>query len=108
MSKRAGVELWVCESCHAGYFPRRLICHRCGAASWRPERALEGTVEETTTVRRRVGSGADAAPAVLGTIRLDGGQRVVAALGHAVASGSRVKLTQSGGSLTAAVKQHND
>ena len=106
MSEEVGVELWVCQSCHTGYFPRRLICHRCGAASWRAERVRQGTVEETTTVRRRVG--VDAEPAVLGTIRLDGGQRVVAALGHTLASGARVELTQSGGSLSAALNQHND
>ncbi len=106
MSGGAGVELWVCQSCHTGYFPRRLICHRCGAASWRAERVLHGTVEETTTVRRRVG--VDAEPAVLGTIRLDGGQHVVASLGHTVAPGSRVELTQSGGSMSASLNQHND
>lgn len=106
MSDRAGVELWVCQCCHTGYFPRRLICHRCGASSWRPETALEGTVEETTTVRRRVG--ADSDPSVMGTIRLDGGQRVVAALAETLPSGSRVQLAQSGGSLSATLNQHND
>jgi uncharacterized protein len=106
MSDAAGVQLWVCQSCHTGYFPRRLICHRCGAAWWRPETALDGTVEETTTVRRRVGADSDLA--VLGTIRLDGGQRVVAALAQTLAPGSRVELAQSGGSLSAALKQHND
>jgi hypothetical protein len=38
-------------------------------------------------------------------IRLDGGQRVVAGLTQTLPRGSRVVLTQTGGSLSAAVKQ---
>lgn len=102
-SDRPGVELSVCESCHAGYFPHRLICPNCGAGAWRLERERCGTVEETTTVHRRVGS--DSAPSVLATIRLDGGQRVVAGLTQSLPRGSRVALTQTGGLVSASVKQ---
>jgi uncharacterized OB-fold protein len=102
-SDRPGVELSVCESCHAGYFPHRLICPNCGAGAWRLERERCGTVEETTTVHRRVG--ADSAPSVLATIRLDGGQRVVARLTQSLPRGSRVALTQTGGLVSASVKQ---
>jgi uncharacterized OB-fold protein len=99
----AGVELSICESCHAGYFPHRLICPNCGACAWRLAREGWGIVEETTTVHRRVG--ADCAPTALATIRLDGGQRVVAGLTQTLPRGSRVALTQTEGSVWASVKQ---
>jgi uncharacterized OB-fold protein len=85
------MELAVCLGCNAAFFPARLICPRCGAARWAQVGADVGVVEELTTVRRAVGDAREHPP-ILATVRLLGGQRVIAGLPRPLAAGSHVAL----------------
>lgn len=103
MSAPAGVTVSVCETCGSGFFPGPLICPRCGSARWHERQVESGTVEQVTVVRRAAGGLAD--PAVLATVHLESGQRVVVRLRDDAAPGSHVELGQAGGALYASVKR---
>jgi hypothetical protein len=60
-----------------------------------------GVVEEVTTVRRRVGDHAGAEAAVLSTVALPDGQRLVAGLDQALERGTPVLLCQHDGAVRA-------
>jgi uncharacterized OB-fold protein len=85
------MELTLCLGCNAAFFPARLICPRCGAARWAQVDAGVGVVEDVTMVRRAVGDAREHPP-TLATVRLPGGQRVIAGLPRPLASGSQVAL----------------
>jgi uncharacterized OB-fold protein len=97
----AGVSLGLCTRCGASYFPRRLMCARCGSIAWEHAVAREGVVEEVTTVHRRIG-GSLPEPVVLATVRLAGGQRIVARLNGSLARETPVLLHEQGGAVRAA------
>jgi uncharacterized OB-fold protein len=99
VSESGPVRLALCNRCGLASFPRRLTCHRCGGSAFKSASATEGVVEESTTVRRRVGS--EGAPAVLATVRLTAGPRVIAGMGRALPPGTRVVVSQQGGAIRA-------
>jgi uncharacterized OB-fold protein len=95
----AGVPLQVCAECGAGAYPHRLICRRCGARQFELRRVVEGVVEQITVVHRAVGR--DQEPHGLATVRLGGGQRVIAGLREAVMPGETVALQSEAGAVWA-------
>jgi uncharacterized OB-fold protein len=95
----SGVTVSVCEACGWRGFPQRLWCPRCGSAALAEAAVDRGVVEVATTLRKSVGRAADANP-VLGTIALDGGGRVVAAL-ESAAPGDLVLLENDHGRIVA-------
>jgi uncharacterized OB-fold protein len=97
----AGVVLWRCRHCGAGFYPHPLLCARCGGAEGEPTAVYEGTLEEATVMHRAVGAPAGAPPRQLATIALPGGQRIVAALEGRPEPGARVVLRESEGALLA-------
>lgn len=99
MSESGPVRLARCDRCGAGFFPRRLICHRCGGSAFRDASAGDGVVEESTTVRRRVGT--EGPPAVLATVRLTAGPHVIASIPRALPPGTRVMVSQQEGAIRA-------
>jgi uncharacterized OB-fold protein len=94
-----GVVVSACGVCGWRGFPLRIWCPRCGNGALAEVAVERGVVEESTTLRRSVGSAADAAP-VLGTIALEGGGRVIAVL-DAAAPGSTVRVESDGGRIRA-------
>jgi len=38
--------IYVCESCNATMFPKRLLCPRCGSRDFRREQVETGTLED--------------------------------------------------------------
>lgn len=96
---RAGIVIARCEGCGAGYYPHRLLCWRCGGRSFKPVVVTEGVVEEATTVRRAVAESARE-ETVLASVRLAGGQRVIAGSATSLEPGTAVALTDDAGAVT--------
>lgn len=92
-----GLKLGICISCGAAFFPPRLVCPCCGRDEWRTALAADGTVEETTTVRRSVAG--EQQPTVLATVRLEDGQRVIAQLPRDAKPGTPIRLQQIEGAV---------
>jgi uncharacterized OB-fold protein len=97
----AGVPVWCCAHCGAGFYPHPLLCPRCGSAEGKPTAVYEGRLEEATVVHRAVGAPDGAPPRQLATIALPGGQRLVAALEGRPEVGARVVLRESDGAVLA-------
>lgn len=91
-----GIRVSRCGHCATLYFPRRLICRKCGNASWREEILTSAVVEEATTVRHALGD-EHAALRHLATVRADGGVRFIVGCKHPLAEGGSVDLYEAGG-----------
>ena len=50
-----GVGIWRCVKCGTGFFPQRLLCARCHADSFEPDRVHEAVVEEISIIRHMLG-----------------------------------------------------
>ena len=96
----SGATLSRCAACGAAFFPARLLCPRCGGASWETVSVTQATVEEVTTVRRAVGHAA-AEPRRLATVRLPEGQHLIVGLDQTAEPGDAVELSQSKGAVRA-------
>jgi uncharacterized OB-fold protein len=83
------------------------LCPVCGGRDWDVARIREGVVEEVTTVQRAAGRGAVEARAIA-TVRLPGGQRVIAALDRALPPDTPVTLAETGGAVRARRNGHNE
>jgi uncharacterized OB-fold protein len=95
-----GVPVSRCTSCGEGYFPTRLICPHCGSDAFRPDRVLDGKVEQTTVVRHAAGR-SDWRPHHLATVRTSNGQIIIAGLDAPLPNDTRVNLFERDGSLFA-------
>jgi uncharacterized OB-fold protein len=94
---KPGLPLVRCTACDAGYFPARLICPRCGNASWRDDVVNEGVVEQSTIVHHAAGN-ADWKPRHIASIRTSEGQLIVAGLEEPLPNATRVALFDQEGS----------
>jgi uncharacterized OB-fold protein len=91
----------ACRACSWQGFPERLWCPACGSDEVGSVPADLGTVEDATLMRRAPGR-AVPEPVRLGTVRIEGGGRVVARLESG--PGDRVRLAVEHG---APVARHN-
>jgi uncharacterized protein len=85
-----------CANCGHSIWPPRLACPVCGAAEWNQKEASNGVVEDVTQA-----PGYDGKPTRLGTVRLDGGPPVIAAIDPEVGAGDTVRLSLTDGALRA-------
>ena len=92
-----GLPLSECVSCGASYFPFRLICHRCGGASWREGLVTHGVVEQMTTVRYAAGR-ENWQPRYIACVRTTKGQIINAGLEEPLAEQTQVLLFNREGS----------
>ena len=95
-ASRRGFMVAKCNRCGALYFPRRLICRRCGGDAWTDERLHDAVIEESTTVAHVAGGG-HGAPRTLATVRAAGGLRLIVGLQTSLPDGARVLLTGKDG-----------
>jgi uncharacterized OB-fold protein len=102
-----GVAVSLCPACAWRGFPKRLWCPRCGSFELGEEIAVEGVVEEATTVHRAVGRQRRWPATHLGTVRVEGGVAVVARLELATA-GDAVRLATEAGAVIARHATCND
>jgi uncharacterized OB-fold protein len=84
-----GFTVTKCVGCGAQYFPRRLICHRCGQDRWTEVIVSEAVIEEATTVEQAVGR---KGPSHLATALTDHGLRMIVGSDAPLQSGARVRL----------------
>jgi uncharacterized OB-fold protein len=89
-----------CSQCGSLYFPRRLICRRCGGDTWTDECLHDAVIEESTTVAHVAGRG-HGGPRTLATVRAAGGLRLIVGLETPLPDGVRVLLTEKDGAPTA-------
>ena len=54
-SANAGVTIWRCANCGAGFFPERLLCARCHGDRFETDRVREAVVEEVSIIRHMLG-----------------------------------------------------
>jgi uncharacterized OB-fold protein len=91
-----GLTVWKCQNCGAAYFPERYLCSACGSDRMTTATAMEGTVEETTTVRHVIGQ-PDWQPRRIATVKTDDGPRILAGLLDESGPDDRVVLLQEEG-----------
>jgi uncharacterized OB-fold protein len=99
-AKSAGLLVGKCCACNTLYFPKRLICHRCGGGAWTDERIFEGTIEEAT----RIAAADESRDRVLATINA-AGLRVIVALAEPLLDGAQVILEERNGAPWARAKE---
>jgi uncharacterized OB-fold protein len=92
----AGFPVGQCRQCGALYFPRRLICHRCGGDTWGDAFVREAVVEEATTVSHAIGQERPA-PRHLATVRTPEGLHLIVGLEMPAEPGTRVALIEKDG-----------
>jgi uncharacterized OB-fold protein len=76
---KPGLPLKKCTVCQSAYFPVRLICPNCGAASWEDDVVMDGVVEQMTTVRHAAGRD-EWEPRYIACVRTSRGQMINAGL----------------------------
>jgi uncharacterized OB-fold protein len=84
----------ICRDCMTQYFPPRLRCAKCGGRGFDQLLVAGGRLEQTTTLRHRVGF-EDSSNIALGLVKTDGGLRLLARLSGAKQSGEPVLLEMS-------------
>ena len=92
-----------CERCAHHWFPERIACGRCGAASLVAVPAGEGVVVDRVDVLRAPSDAGDG-PVVIALVQLDAGPRVLAraasgTAASAPAAGERVSLVDLDGGV---------
>jgi uncharacterized OB-fold protein len=80
-----------CTQCGALYFPRRLLCRRCGGDAWVDTCISNATVEESTTVSHAIGQDR---PELrhLATVRTCEGLRLVVGIKDPIEDGMWISL----------------
>jgi uncharacterized OB-fold protein len=86
-----GVGIWRCVKCGTGFFPRRLLCARCHADSFEPDRVHEAVVEEISTIRHMLGQ-TDWQPRRIASVRTADGQRITVGLTDESGPGTVIEL----------------
>ena len=94
---KPGIPVTRCTVCNVGFFPLRLICPKCGSASWRDDVVREGVVEQTTIVHHAAGQ-KDWKPRHIASIRTADGQMIVAGLEEPLPDTTKVSLFDRDGS----------
>jgi uncharacterized OB-fold protein len=91
-----GLTVGKCGQCGMLFFPRRLICRRCGSDALVDTRITEAVIEEVTTVSHVIGQ-AGGARRHLATARTPEGLHLIVGLETPLQAGARVNLTERGG-----------
>jgi uncharacterized OB-fold protein len=91
-----GLTVGKCSQCGALYFPRRLICRRCGSDAWVDARVTEAVIEEVTTLNQAIGQ-APGARRHLATARTIEGLHLIVGLEIRLEPGVEVNLVEKGG-----------
>ncbi len=91
----AGVTIWRCVKCRAGFFPARLLCPRCHGGSFEQDRVYEGVVEEISVIRHMLGQ-ENWQPRRIASVRTSDGQRITVGLRDESSPGTTIELFEEG------------
>jgi uncharacterized OB-fold protein len=94
---KPGLPLSQCRNCKTAYFPFRLICAKCGGASWQESSVPDGVVEQMTTVRHAAGRD-NWEQRYIACVRTSQGQVINAGLEEPMIEGTKVLLFDREGS----------
>lgn len=86
-----GFAIASCVQCGAQYFPKRLICHRCGGDRWNEVIVREALIEEVTTVERAIGV-ANGEKRHLAAVRTADGLSLIVGLDSALSPGTKIAI----------------
>ena len=92
----AGLTIWRCQNCRAGFFPERLLCPRCRGGSFATDRVSTAVVEEVSMIRHMLGQ-ENWQPRRIASVRTSDGQRVTIGLLDQSEPGATIELFEEGG-----------
>ena len=87
----AGVTIWRCATCRAGFFPERLLCARCHGDRFETDRVREAVVEEVSIIRHMLGQ-ENWQPRRIASVRTSDGQRITVGLLDESGPGATIEL----------------
>jgi uncharacterized OB-fold protein len=91
----AGVTIWRCTSCGAGFFPERLLCPHCHGDKFETERVHEAVIEEISVIRHMIGQD-NWQPRRIASVRTSGGPRITVGLRDESGPGAAIELFEEG------------
>jgi uncharacterized OB-fold protein len=91
----AGVTIWRCANCRAGFFPEPLLCPRCHGDKFEMDRVHEAVVEEISVVRHMLGQ-ENWQPRRIANVRTSDGQRMTVGLRDESGPGATIELFEEG------------
>jgi uncharacterized OB-fold protein len=94
-SANAGVTIWRCTNCRAGFFPERLLCPRCHGDRFEIDRIREAVVEEISIIRHMLGQ-ENWQPRRIASVRTSDGQRITVGLRDESGPGDTIELFEEG------------
>ncbi|AMN43828.1 hypothetical protein [Rhodoplanes sp. Z2-YC6860] len=92
-TSNAGVTIWRCANCRAGFFPEPLLCPRCHGDRFETDTVTEATVEEVSVIRHMLGQ-ENWQPRRIASVRTSDGQRITVGLRDEVVPGAVIELVQ--------------
>jgi uncharacterized OB-fold protein len=92
----AGVTIWRCTQCSAGFFPQRLLCSRCHGHAFEVDRVHDAVVEEVSVIRHMLGQ-TDWQPRRIASVRTADGQILTVGLRDGSEPGASIELFEEDG-----------
>jgi len=89
----AGVTIWRCANCRAGFFPEPLLCPRCHGGTFETDRVCEAIVEEVSVIRHMIGQ-ENWQPRRIANVRTSEGQHMTVGLRDESGPGTVIELFQ--------------
>ena len=100
----AGVTIWRCANCGAGYFPEPLLCPRCHGGKFEIDRVHDAIVEEISVIRHMLGQ-TDWQPRRIASVRTSDGQRITVGLTDSSEPSTVIELFEDGTAPFGAAKR---
>lgn len=91
----AGVTIWRCLNCGAGFFPEPLLCPRCHGGAFATDRVHEAVVEEVSVIRHMIGQD-NWQPRRIANVRTTDGQHMTVGLRDESGPGALIELFEEG------------
>ena len=89
----AGVTIWRCLNCKAGFFPERLLCPHCHGDKFEADRVHEAVIEEVSVIRHMLGQ-ENWQPRRIASVSTSDGQRMTVGLRDESGPGTTIELSE--------------
>jgi uncharacterized OB-fold protein len=91
----AGVTIWRCANCRAGFFPEPLLCPRCHGEKFETGRVHEAVIEEISVIRHMIGQ-ENWQPRRIASVLTPAGVRMTVGLRDESGPGATIELFEEG------------